>query len=122
MNIAIHEGNENRLVQLTPVPPRFLPPCCLCAQPCPTEPDCAHDGKTQEVKPGIIHLRYSSSSVTGPPRARARLSAQAIQRVLSVKRRRRGCLRVLRRHTHSSGTPFPPSRPDFISTGIVGHA
>src|SRR5215470_15676441 len=56
MNIEIHEGNENRLVQLTPVPPPFLPPCCLCAQPCPTEPDCAHDGKTQEVKPGIIHF------------------------------------------------------------------
>ena len=38
MYIEIHEAYENWVVELTPVAPPFLPLCCLCAQPCPTEP------------------------------------------------------------------------------------
>src|SRR5262249_1718741 len=33
----------------------------------PAEPDCSHDSKTQEVKPCITHLPYSSISVTRRP-------------------------------------------------------
>src|SRR5262249_21678461 len=105
MNIEIHKGNENRLVQLTPVAPPFLPPCCLCAQPGPTEPDCAHDGKTQEVKPGIIHLRYSSSSVTGLARARPRLARRRYKdpyRSHAAGVGVDGC---------AEGTPTAPERP-----------
>src|SRR5262250_3019779 len=33
----------------------------------PHRPDCSHDSKTQEVKPCITHLPYSSISVTRRP-------------------------------------------------------
>src|SRR5262245_10016412 len=55
MNIEIQEGEEKRRVQLTPVDPPFVPLCRLYAYPCPTEPDCSHAHKTQEVKPCITH-------------------------------------------------------------------
>src|SRR5262249_37373388 len=48
------------------VTPSFPPPCRLCAQPRPTEPDCSHDTETQQVKPYITHVRYSSGSPAWP--------------------------------------------------------
>jgi len=66
-------------------------------------------------------LPYSSSSVTGTPRARATLSAPAIQRPVSVPRSGSGCRRAPRGNTRSGNAP-PAAASRFISTGIVGQA